>query len=272
MINILIPTDFSDSAQNAIKYALKYFSNSAANFYLLHVSNQNKKILESQFAEDIAVETNSKNQLEEKVQILERIKTNVEHHFYAIEESISILEAVRKNVALKRVNYVVLGTKMQHKNQSNKLGSTSTEIITKVKCTMLVVPNHLVFRNISNLAFPTDYTIRFKNKFLKTISETMKSQNAFLRVFEITFSQHLNVHQSENKTFLSDFLKEMNSSNHAVANNLITTSIHNLIELLQIDMIALSAKNLNIIQQLLFNPLDVSPFQPLKIPFLIIHE
>ncbi len=272
MINILIPTDFSDSAQNAVNYALKYFSNSSANFYLLQVSNQNKQIFESEFADDIAVETKPKNQLKETVQILERIKTNVEHHFFAIEESMSILEAVRKNVAVKRVNYVVLGTKMQQNNQGSKVGSTSSEIITKVKCTMLVVPNHLEFTNISNIGFPTDYTIRFKNKFLKTISETMKSQNAFLRVFEITFRQHLNVHQSENKIFLSDFLKEMNASNHAVANNLITTTIHNLIELLQIDMITLSAKNLNIMQQLLFNPLDDSSFQTLKIPFLIIHE
>ncbi|WP_370003018.1 universal stress protein, partial [Winogradskyella sp.] len=37
MANILIPTDFSDNAWNAIEYAVEFFKNSSCNFYLLHV-------------------------------------------------------------------------------------------------------------------------------------------------------------------------------------------------------------------------------------------
>ena len=37
MKNILIPTDFSENATNAITYALEYFSGVSVNFYLLHV-------------------------------------------------------------------------------------------------------------------------------------------------------------------------------------------------------------------------------------------
>ena len=38
MINILVPTDFSKNAWNAIEYALEYFKDSSCNFYLLHVT------------------------------------------------------------------------------------------------------------------------------------------------------------------------------------------------------------------------------------------
>ena len=37
MANILIPTDFSDNAWNAVEYAVEFFKNSSCNFYLLHV-------------------------------------------------------------------------------------------------------------------------------------------------------------------------------------------------------------------------------------------
>lgn len=38
MKNILIPTDFSENAWNAIEYALRFFSKSSCNFYILHVN------------------------------------------------------------------------------------------------------------------------------------------------------------------------------------------------------------------------------------------
>ena len=38
MRKILIPTDFSENAMNAIKYAIDLFENYNCNFYLLHVN------------------------------------------------------------------------------------------------------------------------------------------------------------------------------------------------------------------------------------------
>ncbi|MBK5210563.1 MAG: universal stress protein, partial [Flavobacteriaceae bacterium] len=36
MIKILLPTDFSENAYNAIKYAVELFENEESNFYLLN--------------------------------------------------------------------------------------------------------------------------------------------------------------------------------------------------------------------------------------------
>ena len=38
MKKILLPTDFSENSWNAIEYALRFFSKSSCNFYLLHVT------------------------------------------------------------------------------------------------------------------------------------------------------------------------------------------------------------------------------------------
>ena len=36
MINVLLPTDFSENAMNAIKYALEFFKYENTNFYFMH--------------------------------------------------------------------------------------------------------------------------------------------------------------------------------------------------------------------------------------------
>ena len=37
MMNILLPTDFSENSRNAAAYALQFFKDTPCNFYLLHV-------------------------------------------------------------------------------------------------------------------------------------------------------------------------------------------------------------------------------------------
>lgn len=270
MTNVLIPTDFSDRAQNAINYAVEYFADIPAHFYLLHVPLSKSDACDAHESGTLQIPVS--RQLED-VAIKCRTQTrNKQHHFTGILEDTSLVEAIRKNVADKSVNFIVMGTKSSRDVESNALGSKSVEIITKVKCTVLVVPDHVTFKAVRNIGFPTDYTLTYKHKILKTISEMLRIRHAELNVFEITSKQPLNFQQSENKIFLQDFLKEMKSSFHVVENHLIGKSVQNFIKSLHIEMIVMSAKNLNVIQQLLFKPHAFSDTETEQIPFLVIHE
>lgn len=278
MKNILIPTDFSENSQDAIKYALEYFSGIPVNFYLLHASpNQIPHTQPPNGApksHDSPVGSNtSLTQLQEEIKYCKTLTLSPLHKFFCIHENISLVEAVRKNLIEKEIDYIVMGTKGVAKKNGTDIGSNTGEVITKVKCPILVVPRQARFNGIKNIAFPTDYNCIYKDRVVSTMSEMLKLQNASLRILNIKSNDKpLSQEQLDNKSFLQDYLKDINHSFHFLENNKVEMGIQDFVETWEIDMIAMVAKKLNLIQRLLFNPIDKSIRYHKEIPFLVVHE
>ena len=264
MKNILIPTDFSEDSKNAIEYALGYFKNIPVNFYLLHVSHQ--EIIEDSV-------DNPRHLLATEVDFFNNFSLNRDHIFYPIFESLSLVEGIRKHLAENHIDYIVMGTKGGSTLNPIVIGSNTSEVITKVKCPVLVVPRLAKHNGIHNIAFPTDYNCIFKNKVLSTIHDMIESQNAVLHILNVkSVNSNLSEDQHINKTSLKDMLKETDHQFHFLESRTIEKGIQDFVEENGIDMIAMVAKNLNIIQRLLFKPKDLSVNYRIQLPFLVIHE
>lgn len=282
MMNILIPTDFSENSHNAIRYALDYFADIPVNFYILHIS-LNETICNneepegffklSENIEDTKVLQNSFAMLKEEIKACKLLSENANHHFYPLFENVLLVEAIRKHVEEKEIDYILMGTKGASKKNRNEIGSNISEVITKVKCPILVIPENARFNKMKNIAFLTDYNCIYRNKVISSLSETLGLQQAALRVLNIR-SQNtvLTASQTDNKGFLHYFFKETKHSFHFLENKNIETGIQAFVETWEIDMIAIFAKNLNLIQRLLFKRIMAPISYQSEVPFLVLHE
>src|SRR5690606_18759694 len=108
--------------------------------------------------------------------------SNPFHKFYCIHENVSLVEAIRKQVVEKEIDYILMGTKGASNIGNREIGSNTAEVITKVKCPVLVIPERAKFRGIKNVAFPTDYNCIYKNKVVNTLFETLMLHRAHLRI------------------------------------------------------------------------------------------
>lgn len=279
MKNVLIPTDFSENSHNALRYALDYFADIPVNFYILHVSLK-APLYKDEETDEFLGESAKNHTTQSPIALLkEEIKTcrllakNPQHAFFPLHENVLLVEAIRKHVSEKEIHYILMGTKGTSKINRTEIGSNTSEVITKVKCPVLVIPEHAKFNKIKNIAFPTDYNYMYKNRVISTIYETLKLQTAALRILNIKSNNHeLTQTQMENKGFLQDFLKETKHSFHFLESKNIETGIQEFVETWEIDMIAMVAKNLNFIQRLLFRPTIKSISYHTEIPFLVLHE
>lgn len=276
MMNILIPTDFSKNAHNAIRYALDHFAEIPVNFYILHVSPK-----EAGYKEDGLFELQEKEQviqaarrmLQKEIKTCKLFAKNTSHIFYPLYENMLLVEAIRKHVEEKEINYILMGTKGATKINRNEIGSNSSDVITKVKCSILVIPENARFNKIKNIAFLTDYNYIYRNKVINSLSQVLQLQEAALRILHIRCqSTGLNASQTDNKGFLHYFFRENRHSFHFLENKNIETGIQDFVETWEIDMIAIVAKNLNLIQRLLFKPTINSINYQSEVPFLILHE
>ena len=260
MTNVLIPTDFSENAWNAIRYGLQFFKKEPTNFYLLHISlSERQKSGDKTVVNGIVFDMKDTHGIKDKLLVIkkkiERSYSNTNHRFYALQEHSFFIEGIKRSVAEKRIDFILMGTKGASGLKEVTIGSRTGEVITRVKCPTLVIPEKARYVIPKEIVFPTDFNSYYKNKILLTLAEIMAINESALRVFHVTRKkQELSSSQLENKNFLEDFLEDKPHSFHFQINQNIEDALSEFIEKNNINMIAMVAKNINFFQRLLFRP------------------
>ncbi|MEW4922644.1 universal stress protein [Algibacter sp. 2305UL17-15] len=280
MKNILLPTDFSKNSWNAIKYAISFFEKETCNFYVLHVNRLSKVLVNDSpyiTAQDVLEDANAQPGKKQLRNILKRISkdftTNKKHRFYTLLDYNFFVESVRKHVEEKKVDYVVMGTKGASGLKKIIVGSNTGDVITKVKCTTLVVPEDAQFINPKEIAFPTDFLLTYDIQILDPLSEILEKHHSTLRILHISKKKaDLNGDQKNSKELLEDYFSHLPHSFHYLTNKKVEDAIQCFVESRNINMICMVAKNLNYFQQILFHSKVETISYHTEIPFLVLHE
>ncbi|MEH6679039.1 MAG: universal stress protein [Sediminicola sp.] len=281
MKNILIPTDFSEDSLNAINYSLKLFKGADVAFYLLHVNDMGGHAMDGNMYPPSSRALMEDLMALSKTRILALIKkleplSSQNHTFIPLNDYGFFVECIRKHVTEKKIELIVMGTKGASGVLGSIIGSNTGNVITKVKCNTLAVPSLSTFACLKEIAFPTDYSIFYSSGILGALSQLMELGGTKLRVMHASKGeQPLTKAQHQNKEYLQDYLNENfgdNCSFHTITNKKVTTAVQCFVESRNIDLIVMVAKNLNFLQQLLFNSKVEEVSFHTKVPFMVVHD
>lgn len=279
MKNVLIPTDFSENSRNAIRYALEYFAEVPTSFFFLHVSTNyqpfnNAEVENPAGRENALMDLNNPLKfLLNEIKVYKESSTNLQHRFTALEENSLLVEAIRRHILEQEIDIIFMGTKGDSRSNNDEIGSNTYDVITKVKCPIMVIPEEARFNGIRNIAFVTDYNSIYRNRVINTLSQALNLHKSPLRVLHIRPQNNkLNVAQTDNKGFLHYFFKDTRHSFHFLENKNIESGIQEFVDTWEISVVALVAKNLNFIQRLMLRPSTGGFNYHTQIPFLVLHE
>lgn len=280
MKTILLPTDFSDNSWNAIEYALDFYKDYTCSFYLLHVNRLNTLVEEDYLYADqhTIVADNKIEQAKTQLKLIlnriaKKFPNSRKHKFYTLTDNNFFLESIRQHVEEKKVDVIVMGTKGATGLSKYIIGSNTGDVITKVKCTTLVVPENAKFKAINEVAFPTDFSMSRGLQMLQPLAEILDRNSASLRVLNICKKESsLNTQQKKNKELLEDYLYHYKYSLHFLTNKKVEDAVQCFVKTRNIDLITMVAKNLNYFQQILFHNKVEQISYHTDIPFLVIHE
>lgn len=279
MKNILVPTDFSKNSWNAIEYALEYFKDSSCNFYLLHVTSISNyaggetPLIPTADVIEKSLLKQAKVELQKILIKIKKLYPNTNHNFITLSSYDYFIDAVRNHIIDRDIDFIVMGTKGANGVKKAIVGTNTGDLITKVKCPVLVVPEKAVFKTPREIAFPTDYNIFYQTKILSSISQLVKMFGASIRILHVAKKdEELTNFQLENQEGLNDFFMDEKHSFHKVTNKKIEVGVQCFVESRDIDMIVMIAKNLNLFQQILFKPAIEEISYHTEVPFLVLHE
>lgn len=193
---IIVPTDFSACATNAVRYAAKMAKDiKAEEVILTHaysipvaygelaVTSISEAILEEQDEEIVE----SFERLIKEVDELELINYSYNYKRGMIENTLPV-ECTEKDIDL-----IIMGTKGAHNFGEAMLGTNAHYIVSESKIPILIIPENEKYQSILNIALASDY------KFLEP--ETLQ----MLRAFNTHFKSEIHiVHISDRQMLKTD--------------------------------------------------------------------
>lgn len=214
MKNILLLTDFSDNALNAIDYALQLFKEEDCKFWLLHVktssdyisddliSNSSTSVYDSLFA-------NVKQELNTLIETLQHNSRYQDLKIEALLDYDQLTNAVNQVSMSKNIDMIIMGTNGVTGAKEVIFGSHTINIAKHAIIPTLVIPQNYPFHEPKTLFLPLDASdplegpmmeafVAFANKYkLKVkvvrvgIDDTQKTKNLDLEKLN-KFSPNLN--------------------------------------------------------------------------------
>ncbi len=279
MKNILLPTDFSENAWNAIRYAMELFKDEPCNFYVFNsfrlpayttddfmVSSTNDGLEE-------ALYTKSSESLDKVLQKINKLEKNPKHTFRKISAYNFFLEAIKEEVSKNDIDLIVMGTKGATGAKEIFIGTNTGDVISKVQVPLIVIPENTIFKQPKEIAFPTDHEVFYKRKSLNTLIKIAELHQSTIRIVHVSLDKSvLTTDQLTNKNFMLECLEKINHTYHTLHNLMLEDALSCFTQSRDIDMIAMVPKNLNFFQKIFFKPKVEEISYHTKIPLLILHK
>lgn len=219
MKRILLTTDFSENAWNAIFTALKLYADVHCQFYILHVYEPNTLNLlgsRSQQRLGIIYDSLSKYAKQELEGILNYLKINhlnPNHHFTAISRSETLEEAAGSVATEYDIDLVIMGTQGATGAKEVFLGSNTVNVLNNIKnIPLLAVPVGFNFQKLKTIIFATNFMAPYKKNELEQMIELATLWTAKIEVVHATIESKLNDTQISNKSILKDRLNVVDYS------------------------------------------------------------
>lgn len=183
MKTIMVATDYSATATNALHYGASLARVFHADLILFNVYNLSvhvRNALVSPEAIDHIVKNNEDRLKALAEEITRQYKINVQ----PVIKTTSTVEALENYLSTQPADLVVMG--MDSDLPEYKMfGNTTTSAISKLKCPVLVVPNDVSFEGVNRILYACEYTYLSKDNHLSLLKEIAGKFGANLQVLHV---------------------------------------------------------------------------------------
>lgn len=277
--NILIPTDFSKNAWNAVTYASSLFKSEECTFYILNAySGTGYKLGDLMVPEPgsktyESASTQSQNGLDKTTDMLKLLGPNPKHRYEMVSEFGDPLGVIRSVIEKKDIDLVMMGTKGSSNDHGILFGTNTIMAMEKLRnCPVMGIPLEARVASVKEIVFPTSYKTHYKRRELTYLVTLAKLQDANICILHANPSENLSETQKENKVLLSECLEGANFSFHHLSGVDPSTAVRNFVESRDSDMVAIINKKHAFFGSVFTSPMVKELGMFSKVPLLVMHD
>jgi nucleotide-binding universal stress UspA family protein len=276
MKRLLLPTDFSENAYNAIKYAVQMLKEEVCEFYILHtytpVMVSAGSMLDSYSALTMqkVAQDNAQKRLDKLEKRIIQEFPNNNHTFISKASFNMLIGEMRDLVEDHKIDFVVMGTQGASGIKEVFLGTHTTYAIKKLKCPVLAVPSNFEYEVPKEILFPTDYKLDKTNKHLTMLRELCEHHGSRLHILNAYYGTPLSEVQLDNKVFLDTYFINNAHLFHIAEETDVLGAVDKFQIKSKINFIVMIHNKHSFLENLLFKPVINQVVYHTNVPFLVI--
>jgi nucleotide-binding universal stress UspA family protein len=274
MKTILVPTDFSAAAYNAIEYALQIAEKTGSKLSLLHVYQY--PVIPTEAPIMIPYQDLEKASLKALHKLEKEIEEKNKQHIKITSHCVCGFPADEINdYALKhKADLIIMGMSGSGFIDEKIIGSTTTTLIRKSKCPVLVIDNEVKYSGLEKIALASDLHDLKNNKILEPLIEIAGLFNSHIYIIHVDAEKETaaEMKKSPAGSILNHKLGEISHSFHSVKNEDVTEGIQAFMNSHKIDLVVMIPRERSIWKTLFQEPNTKRLAFHTKTPMLALHE
>lgn len=274
----MIPTDFSENAMNAIKYAMSLFKYDTSEFLIMNAYAdevyENTLELPRPFFEEYKEKVKEATDCALQKVVVEMMKasSNPKHNYEYVSVFKSLVDAANDLANKSDVDIIVMGTKGKTDHREITFGSQTLQVVKYVKCPVLMIPQRFHKSLPENILFPTDYMIPYKRRELKLVSMLAKNFGARLNFLHITQFKNSSHRQLDNRKFLEGCTQENLTAFFTVEGDSVALEVNKFIQSNGVNLLVMVNARHSYMETILeTSTIDTLGLQ-IDIPFLVLQN
>ena len=282
MKNILLPTDYSDQANNAFLYALSLANHLHVDLIVLYTYTppilsavhagqpdllSNVYIEIEQSRKDFSIRKNK-----ELIKLAEEKQLNTSNITFIFENG-SVLSSVKKLIDEFEISLVAMGIFGSTGMHTDYMGSNTVSVIKHIKLPVLAIPKEAKFTTIKNIAFTTLFKEKdlIPLKQIVEISTIVNAQVYCINVMNNTQDPSDALLQSDN---WSKEFKNVKDLHFVLLEKTVSVedTVNHFIKDNAIDVLAIVRRNRNFFDRLMNSSISNKLTFHAEIPIFVFHE
>jgi nucleotide-binding universal stress UspA family protein len=270
MKNILVPTDFSENAENAIVYAIELAKASRARvilFHAYHVVEVPAVILTNEEMEEVNID---------------RLKKIIEKRYSSTFNEVEIeylsrigflMDGIHNLIEERNVDLLVMGRTGASQAQGSSAGKNTIKVINHTEIPTLVIPEKARFKRPEQIAYASDFSNMIELVIPPVLEDFTRIFNSRLALVHVVSEEELVLAESSRTSDkLKLFLQDTQHTLHFPVNEDVVEGIHDFARNISADMIVMMPRKHNFLERIFLESNTEKLAYESSVPILAVHE
>lgn len=271
MKNVLLTTDFSNNAMNAIDYGISMFGIKDVKYVVLNSYEDMSVTTGAMISLVDTLRKNSVNRLKELEEELISTYNGIEIETKSVYGSVTL--SINHLSHSTTFDYLIMGTKGTSLLEKIMMGSNTLDVIKSIKIPLLVVPEDCKYQGVNRIAFAADYDKLNDSHILDPMIKIAKETGAEVKIVNVSEKEErADVPHALEGFALHGMLEGIKHEYFTEVNDKVTDGLAVFIKEKNIEILAMVPHKYNLFDRLFHRSVTKQVSNLAEIPLLIMHE
>jgi nucleotide-binding universal stress UspA family protein len=274
MKTILVPTDFSDPAKNALTYALAIARKSGARVILMHAYHRPASNTTSFRDITPILKQDAEQDLQRLIRQMQADPLNASIVLEPVARRGNLVDELKKVVTETQADLIVMGTKGASGLAEMLIGTNTASVIEDTNCPVIAIPEYASYREIKNILYATDYQAADDEAILE-LTRFAALFDASILLLHVADRTSLQAGQDK---MVDDYVERIkhkvsypNVSFRQEESSDVLNGLNNTIHSMNIDLVAMTTRKRNVYEKLFQGSITKKMAYHTDIPLLAFH-